>query len=138
MRPSEVAAVKWQHLDWKENRYHVCEAAPMGVLGETKSERSDRYLSVDEPVLSFLKEWHEVCGKPSTGLMLTKGNGEPVNHKSFDRHQIAPEAKKAWPRWCGLYAGRHGAFTTFYNITGDLTSVYQRSGNSLQVLMSMS
>jgi integrase len=136
MRPSEVAAVKWEHMDWKKNVYHVCEAAPDGVLGETKSERSDRYLSVEEPVLSFLKVWHEACGKPSTGLMFANGNGEPVNHKDFARYRIAPEAKKVCPRWCGLYAGRHGAFTTLYNITGDLTAVYQRSGNSLQVLMS--
>jgi integrase len=136
MRPSEVAAVKWEHMDWKKNVYHVCEAAPDGVLGETKSERSDRYLSVEEPVLGYLKEWYEVCVNPSAGLMFANGDGGPVNHKDFARYRIAPEAKKACGRWCGLYAGRHGAFTTLYNITGDLTAVYQRSGNSLQVLMS--
>lgn len=135
MRPSEVAAVKWEHMDWKKNVYHVCEAAPNGVLGETKSDRSDRYLSVEEPVLSFLNVWHEASGKPSTGLMFTNGNGEPVNSKDFARYRIAPEAKKACARWCGLYAGRHGAFTSLYNLTGDLRAVYQRSGNSLQVLM---
>jgi integrase len=135
MRPSEVAAVKWEHMDWTKNVYHVCEAAPDGVLGEVKSELSDRYLSVDEPVLQHLKEWHEVCEKPSTGLMFTNGNGEPVNHRDFDRYRIAPEAKTACPRWCGLYAGRHGCFTSLFKLTGDIQAVYQRSGNSLQVLM---
>lgn len=135
MRPSEVAAVKWEHMNWETNVYHVCEAAPDGVLGEVKSELSDRYLSVDEPVLQHLKEWHEVCGKPSSGLMFTNGNGEPVNHRDFDRYRIAPEAKTACPRWCGLYAGRHGCFTSLFKLTGDIQAVYQRSGNSLQVLM---
>ncbi|HVR22532.1 MAG TPA: site-specific integrase [Candidatus Polarisedimenticolia bacterium] len=135
LRPSEVAAVKWEHMNWETNVYHVCEAAPNGVLGGVKSERSDRYLSVEEPVLGYLKEWYESCGKPSSGLMFANDNGEPVNSKNFARSRIAPSAKKACARWCGLYSGRHGAFTSLYNLTGDLRAAYQRSGNSLQVLM---
>ena len=41
------------------------------------------------------------------------------------------------PRWCGLYAGRHGTFTTLYNQTGDIRAAYQRSGNSLEVLQAV-
>ena len=135
MRPSEVAAAKWEHMDWNKNVYHVCEAAPNGVLGGVKSERSDRYLSVEEPVLEYIKKWYEVCVKPSSGLMFANDKGEPVNSKNFARARIAPSAKKACARWCGLYSGRHGAFTSLYNLTGDLRAAYQRSGNSLQVLM---
>src|SRR5208283_602993 len=34
MRPSEVAACRWENL--KGNVYHVREAAPYGVMGDTK------------------------------------------------------------------------------------------------------
>jgi hypothetical protein len=35
-----------------------------------------------------------------------------------------------------LYAGRHGAATALYNLTGDIRAAYQNLGNSLEVLMS--
>jgi integrase len=133
MRPSEVAACKWENL--KGNVYHVREAAPYGQLGETKTERSKRDLTIIEPVVSFLKTWHKASGKPKAGLMFTNGNGEPVDHNGFAKYRIAPTAKKACPRWCGLYAGRHGAATSLYNLTGDIRAAYQILGNSLQTVM---
>jgi integrase len=133
MRPSEVAACKWENL--KGNVYHVREAAPYGVMGDTKTDRSKRDLTMIEPVASFLKTWHKASGKPKAGLMFTNGNGEPVDHNSFSRLHIAPEAKKVCARWCGLYAGRHGAATTLYNLTGDIRAAYQNLGNSLEVVM---
>jgi len=122
MRPSEVAACKWENLEG--NVYHVREAAPYGVMGDTKTERSKRDLTIIEPVASHLKAWHKASGKPATGLMFTNGNGEPVDHNSFVKYHIAPLAKKACARWCGLYAGRHGTATTLYNLTGDIRAAY--------------
>jgi integrase len=134
MRPSEVAACKWENVEG--NVYHVREAAPYGVLGDTKTERSKRDLTLIEPVVSFLKAWHKASGKPSAGLMFTNGDGGPVDHNGFAKYRIAPQAKKACVRWCGLYAGRHGAATTLYNLTGDIRAAYQNLGNSLEVVMS--
>jgi integrase len=136
MRPSEVAAAKWENMNWKTNVYQVCEAAPYGVLGDTKTERSKRGLTIIEPVLLFLKVWHEASGKPSTGLMFTNGDGGPVNHNAFSKYHIAAKAKQVCARWCGLYAGRHGAATALYNLTGDIRAAYQILGNSLEVVMS--
>jgi integrase len=139
MRPSEVAACKWENLEG--NVYHIKEAAPYGVMGETKTERSKRSLTIIEPVATFLKAWHKASGKPSTGLMFTNGksdangNAQPVDHNSFAKYQIAPTAKKVCARWCGLYAGRHGAATSLYNLTGDIRAAYQILGNSLEVVM---
>jgi len=134
MRPSEVAACKWENLEG--NVYHVREAAPYGVMGDTKHDRSKRDLTIVEPVATFLKAWHKASGKPATGLMFTNGNGEPVDHNSFAKYHIAPVAKKVCARWCGLYAGRHGTANTLLNLTGDIRAAYQSLGNSLQVVMS--
>jgi integrase len=136
MRPSEVAGAKWENIDIEASKLKVREAAPYGVLGDTKTERSIRELDIIEPVVSFLKAWYEVCGKPSAGLLFTNGDGGPVNHNSFAKYRIAPQAKKACARWCGLYSGRHGAATSLYNLTGDIRAAYQILGNSLEVVMS--
>lgn len=134
MRPSEVAASKWENV--ADGVLKITEAAPDGVLGDTKTERGKRALKLVEPVSSFITAWHDQCGKPSAGLLFTNGNGEPVNSSSFAKYHIAPQAMKVCPRWCGLYAGRHGAATTLYNQTGDIRASYQILGNSLEVVMS--
>jgi integrase len=132
LRPSEVAALKWENIT--DGVLKITEAAPYGILGDTKTERSKRTLKIIEPVTSLIKAWHEASGKPSAGLLFTKHTGEPVNHNAWVKYNIDPLAKKACARWCGLYAGRHGTFTTLYNQTGDIRAAYQRSGNSLEVL----
>ncbi len=132
LRPSEVAALKWENIT--DGVLKIIEAAPYGILGDTKTERSKRALKIIEPVTSLIKGWHEANGKPSAGLMFTNNKGNPVNHNAWVKYNIDPYAKKACARWCGLYAGRHGTFTTLYNQTGDIRAAYQRSGNSLEVL----
>ena len=134
MRPSEVAASKWEHVNWKTNKYHVAEAAPHGHLGETKTERSIRDIRVIEPALSLLKAWHQTMNKPSSGLLFADADRTPVNHSGFSKYYIKPFAEKVCKRWCGLYAGRHGAATSLYNLTGDVRAAYQILGNSLQVV----
>lgn len=128
--------MKWENIDLQAGVLKVREAAPYGVLGDTKKERSKRDLTIIEPALSLIKAWEEACGKPSNGLMFTNGKGEPVNHNSFAKYRIIPQAKKACSRWCGLYAGRYGAATTLHNVTGDIRASYQRLGNSLEQVMS--
>jgi integrase len=132
LRPSEVAAVKWENISGGVLK--IEEAAPYGVLGDTKTERSKRTLKLIEPVTSLITEWHEANGKPTAGLLFTNAQGKPVNHNAWVKYNINPKAKEVCARWCGLYAGRHGALTLLYNLTGDIRSAYQRSGNSLQVL----
>jgi hypothetical protein len=61
-------------------------------------------------------------------------DGTAVNHNSFAKYYIKPHAEKACARWCGLYAGRHGAATSLYNLTGDIRAAYQNLGNSLGVV----
>ena len=134
MRPSEVAAAKWEHMNWKTNKYHVAEAAPYGHLGETKTERSVRDITVIEPAFSLLKAWHQTMKEPATGLLFSNADGSPINHNSFVKYHITEYARKVCARWCGIYAGRHGAATSLYNLTGDVRAAYQVLGNSLQVV----
>lgn len=134
MRPSEVAGASWENVNWLTNVYHVCQAAPYGILGDTKTENSKREIVITETVLSPLTAWYEACKKPSTGLLFTNNKGGPVNHNAWVKYNIDPYAKKACARWCGLYAGRHGAATAMLNLTGDIRASYQLLGNTYDVV----
>jgi integrase len=132
MRPSEVAGLKWQNI--KGDLLLVRESAPYGKLGELKTANSKRDLTIIEPVLSMLNAFRDSLGKPTSGLLFTNGSGEPVNHNAFVRRHIAPEAKKACARWCGLYSGRHGTATALLDLTGDIRAAYQVLGNTFETL----
>ncbi|MGA8619651.1 MAG: site-specific integrase [Candidatus Sulfotelmatobacter sp.] len=104
MRPSEAAAAKWEHVNWKTNVYHVCEAAPYGQLGLTKTEQSGGDVTIIEPALSFLTAWHEKMGNPVSGLLFTNGKGGAMDHNGFNKYHIKPLAKKACARYCAFIA----------------------------------
>ena len=135
MRPEETAAVKWENINLTTNVLMVREAAPYGELGELKTERSKRDLNLIEPVRTYVEAWHRAMGEPSTGLLFTSNGVDPVNSNNFARNHIAPSAKKACARWCGLYSGRHGAATRLFALTGDPRAAYQVLGNSLAVVI---
>ena len=133
MRPSEVAAVKWENIS--DGVLKVREAAPYGILGPLKSKKnSKRDLTITEPVTSLLATYRESLGNPASGLLFGN-NGHPINHNSFAKYYIKPFAEKVCKRWNGCYSGRHGAATTLYNQEGDVRAAYQVLGNSLEVVM---
>jgi len=135
MRPEEAAAVKWENIDLKAGVLKVREAAPYGVLGELKTEQSQRDLHFGEDVRGFIEAWHKVMGKPKTGLLFEDANHQPINHNNFAKYRIKPFAEKVCARWSGCYSGRHGAATRLYNQDGDVRAAYQQLGNSLEVVI---
>jgi integrase len=132
MRPSEAAAVRWENIS--NGVLKVREAAPYGVLGELKTKRSKRDLDITEPVTSLLATYRKSLNNPAHGLLFTHDGVKPINHNTFAKSYITPDARKVCPRWNGCYSGRHGAATTLYNLTGDVRAAYQVLGNSLAVV----
>ena len=135
MRPSEAAAVKWENIDFKTGVLKVREAAPYGLLGDLKTEKSEGDLTIIEPVLSLLKAWHLEMGSPDGGFLFTPDGSKPIHHSSFVRRWIKPHAEKVCSRWNGCYSGRHGAATDLFDQDGDVRAAYQVLRNSLEVVM---
>jgi integrase len=132
MRPSEAAAARWENIG--DGVLHVLEAAPYGKLGELKTKRSKRDLTITEPVTSLLKTHHKDRDNPAEGWLFTHDGVKPINHNTFAKSYIVPFGRKACARWNGCYSGRHGAATTLFNLTGDARAAYQVLGNSLAVV----
>jgi integrase len=132
MRPSEAAAMRWENFS--DGVLKVREAAPYGVLGELKTKRSKRDLTITEPVTSLLATYRKEHNNPAEGLLFTHDGVKPINHNTFAKTYITPFARKVCSRWNGCYSGRHGTATTLYNLTGDVRAAYQVLGNSLAVV----
>ncbi len=132
MRPSEACGLRWE--DVAGEVVHVLRAAPYGIPQDsTKSERGQRQLRLIAPVKSLLIDWRRESGDPKKGWLFPRPNGQPIDHSTFVKRWIAPDAKKVCSRWCGLYAGRHGVGTALYDQQGDVRATYQTLGNTLDV-----
>lgn len=61
-RRGEIAGLKWDIVDWKNNRLHICRnllySTQIGVYEDTtKTEQSDRYITLPIETMELLKEY---------------------------------------------------------------------------------
>lgn len=61
-RRGEIAGLKWDVVDWKNNRLHICRnllySTQIGVYEDTtKTEQSDRYITLPSETMELLKEY---------------------------------------------------------------------------------
>jgi integrase len=132
LRPSEISGLKWEDVD--AEYIHIRRAAVQGVVGDTKSHRSQRSIMMIQPVKGLLQLWRQKSGNPSVGWVFPNAKGGPLNVVSFVRIAILPLVKKANLKWKGLYSARRGCATMLVNLTGDVRAGFQVLGNSYAVL----
>lgn len=59
LRISECLALKWSDLDWLNSRLHVRRSIVRQRVGDTKTEYSNRPLSIDAGMLGVLRRWKQ-------------------------------------------------------------------------------
>ena len=59
LRISECLALKWQDVDWLNARLHVQRSIVRDHVGDTKTEYSNRPLSMDPAMLDLFKLWKQ-------------------------------------------------------------------------------
>jgi integrase len=59
LRISECLALKWSDVDWLNSRLHVQRSIVRQRVGETKTEYSNRPVSIDAVMLEVLKRWKQ-------------------------------------------------------------------------------
>jgi integrase len=132
LRPSEISGLKWEDVD--ADYIHIRRAAVHGVVGGTKSQRSERSIMTIQPAKGLLQLWHQKSGNATEGWVFPNAKGGPLNVISFVRIAILPLVKKSKLQWKGLYAARRGCATMLVNLTGDVRAGFQVLGNSYGVL----
>jgi integrase len=129
-RPSEIAGLRWK--DITEGVLYVQRAAVLGVVDDTKTHSSKRYLGIIEPLRSMLETWHHQCGDPEAGYIFPRANGGPLNVESLVSHCIKPLCEAAGVSWRGLYSARRGHGTVMTRLSS-LTAARQTLGHSTEV-----
>ena len=74
LRISECLALKWQDVDWLNARLHVQRSIVRDHVGDTKTEYSNRPLSMDPAMLDLIKLWKQTTqfSNPETGCSLRR------------------------------------------------------------------
>lgn len=60
LRISECLALKWSDVDWLNARLSIQRSIVRQRVGDTKTEYSNRPLTIDAEMLAVLKEWKQV------------------------------------------------------------------------------
>lgn len=96
MRASELRGLRWSSVDWDRRTIHVCERADKyGVIGNPKSEGSERDIYMPGYVLAVLQRLWKESEKDRNALVFPTRTGRPHNMPNIHSRIIAPAMLKA-------------------------------------------
>jgi integrase len=96
MRASELRDLVWADVDLKKGEIHVRQRADRyNVIGDPKSETSDRRIPIGPFVVNTLREWKLACPNGELGLVFPNGNGNIENHGNILQRQFWPAQIRA-------------------------------------------
>jgi integrase len=119
LRRSELCGLSWSDADLAARRVHVRQAQVDNELDSTKSQDSERIITIDEGTADVLKAWRKVqLGErlawagvwTDTGRVFTREDGTPLRPGAVSEHFAVVVARLGLPpvRFHDL---RHGAAT---------------------------
>lgn len=105
-RRGEILGLRWEHVDWQENRLFLCEnrvyTPETGAISTTLKTGESRHVSVSPSVMVLLKRWRVEqastflkLGVVPSGYVLTAEDGGPM-------HPDSPTD------WLSKFSKRHG------------------------------
>jgi integrase len=114
LRSSELRGLRWQDVNWKENKLHVRQRADLfNEIGPPKSRAGERTIPVPPMVVNTLREWQLLCPKSEGDLVFPTRTGAVSDHKALIR-MLALVLKRAGLtddtgklKYTGLHALRH-------------------------------
>lgn len=146
-RRGEIVGLKWDVIDWKNNRIHICRtilyAADIGIYEDTtKTAESDRFITLPSETMELLKEyrkwylmqsrkygdqWHDtnyLFFQEKTGNV-----GKPMNPDSVNDWLERFSEKYGLPH-INPHAFRHTHTSILYFNGVDSISISKRLGHS--------
>jgi integrase len=125
LRPAEIRGLKW--TDWNGDELNVRRTVWRDKVGETKTEGSERTVTVIEPLRSLLEKLHA----QSTGdFVLANASGNPLSLDSLNVRVIAPTLKAAGINWRGYYPGRRGFSSLMTDVSGNILNATGHLGHA--------
>ena len=93
LRPGEVAALKWQDIDFSAQSVTVRERVYRGKLNTPKTVNSSRAAGLPSGVFARLKEWRALAEQPD-GLVFPSENGKPLWVCNVLVRSVKPKARE--------------------------------------------
>jgi integrase len=117
LRPGEARGVRWEHyegkrLDVRQSVWHTHVTSP-------KTEDSEKFVPVIEPLAEILADLREADGNPATGPILRGPSGKPLNLDNLAKRVLVPLLKAKRLEWHGWYSLRRGVATTIAGLSRD-------------------
>lgn len=133
VRPSEARGLRWEEWDRAKQHIHVRRAVWHRHVGSTKTEQSERYVTVTDELRDILLDLWNARQCPLGGYILAgPRKGAPVVLDNLAKRKIRPALEKAkieWPEW---YALRH-FLGTQVRMQSDSETSSKALGNSKEV-----
>lgn len=119
LRRGELVGLEWADVSLDSRRVHIRQAQPDDELDDTKTENSDRVITIDEQTADVLRAWRKQqtakrleWGEAwvDSGRVFTRENGEPLRPEYVSERFGTLSARAGLPpiRFHDL---RHGAAT---------------------------
>lgn len=106
VRPSEARGLRWEEWDRAKQHIHVRRAVWHKHVGTTKTEQSDRFITVTDELRDILLDLWNDKHCPLGGYILAgPRKGAPVVLDNLAKRKIRPALEKAkieWPEWYAL------------------------------------
>lgn len=106
VRPGEARGLKWEEWDRAKGHIHVCRAVWHTTIGTTKTEQSQRFVTVTDELRDILLDLWNVQQCPLGGFILAgPRKGQPVNLDNLAKRSIRKALTAAgvqWPEWYAL------------------------------------
>jgi integrase len=134
MRFGEMAALKWEKVDFKKEIIRVRETLVKGITTPPKTLRSSRDVNILPPVMDALKDQKKETFGKSDYVFLNQ-YGKTVDPMSMNFHVWKPALEKAGLEPRSLYQTRH-TFATLMLDGGELPGWVQKmmGHESLQMI----
>lgn len=132
VRPGEARGLRWEEWNRAEQHIAIKRGVWHGIVGTTKTEQSERYVTVTEELREILLDLWNAQGSPMGGYILASSKDHPVILDNLAKRVIRPVLEKAEIPWHGWYALRR-FLGTQVRMASDGDTMAKALGNSKAV-----
>jgi hypothetical protein len=94
VRPGEARGLRWEEWDRVKQHIAIRRAVWHRVIGSTKTEQSERFVTVTEELREILLDLWKTQGSPLGGYILAGKKGQPINLDNMAKRVIVPALEK--------------------------------------------
>lgn len=154
VRPGEARGLRWEEWNRTAAQIKVVRSVWHAVEGTTKTEQSNRFVTVTDELRTILLALWKSQGSPLGGYVLAHAKGERVNLDNMSKRSIRPalsrcavcqepesaeheghdfERDASLPEWTGWYSLRRFHGTQVRHESGNSDTMSKALGNSKAV-----